>query len=326
VRGASAYPETAPVEAEFKRAVDVYSDAADAVAELLRGVETTGTILDSAQVKECVARLAESVVRNPDALLLVSRLRQQNIAALARALQVSVYMIVFARFLGLAREELELLGLLGLLQDVGKTRLPRAILEKSGPLTPEESEIARKHVELSARILGATPGLPESLSELALLHHERQDGSGYPRKLRGDEIGLHGSIAAIADTFDALTAIRAYAEPLSPSKALSYLYKERGTGYHAELVEQFIQCVGVFPVGAVVELNTGEHGIVISQNLVRRLKPKVMVVLDARGNPVRPHKILDLDRDPKASRDEPYRIRRTLEQTRLQVDPRELFL
>ncbi|HUG79226.1 MAG TPA: HD domain-containing phosphohydrolase [Burkholderiales bacterium] len=326
VRGASAYPETAPVEAEFKRAVDVYSDAADAVAELLRGVETTGTVLDSAQVKECVARLAESVVRNPDALLLVSRLRQQNIAALARALQVSVYMIVFARFLGLAREELELLGLLGLLQDVGKTRLPRAILEKSGPLTPEESEIARKHVELSARILGATPGLPESLSELALLHHERQDGSGYPRKLRGDEIGLHGSIAAIADTFDALTAIRAYAEPLSPSKALSYLYKERGTGYHAELVEQFIQCVGVFPVGAVVELNTGEHGIVISQNLVRRLKPKVMVVLDAQGKPVRPHKILDLDRDPKASRDEPYRIRRTLEQTRLQVDPRELFL
>jgi HD-GYP domain-containing protein (c-di-GMP phosphodiesterase class II) len=273
-----------------------------------------------------VARLAESVVRNPDALLLVSRLRQQNIAALARALQVSVYMIVFARFLGLARDELELLGLLGLLQDVGKTRLPRAILEKVGPLTPEEAEVARKHVELSARILGATPGLPESLSELALLHHERQDGTGYPRKLRGGEIGLHGSIAAIADTFDALTAIRAYAEPLSPSKALSYLYKERGTGYHAELVEQFIQCVGVFPVGAVVELNTGEHGIVISQNLVRRLKPKVMVVLDAQGNPVRPHKILDLDRDPKASRDEPYRIRRTLEQTRLQVDPRELFL
>ena len=326
VRGANAYPEKVPVEAEVKQASEVYADAADAVASLLQGVETSGTILDSQQVKECVARLAESVVRNPDALLLVSRLRQQNIAALARALQVSVYMIVFARFLGLAREELELLGLLGLLQDVGKTRLPRAILEKSGSLTVEEAEIARKHVELSARILGATPGLPESLSDLALLHHERQDGSGYPRKLRGDEIGLHGSIAAIADTFDALTAVRPYAQPLSPSKALSFLYKERGIGYHAELVEQFIQCVGVFPVGAVVELNTGEHGIVISQNLVRRLKPKVMVVLDAQGHPVRPHKVLDLDKDPKAGPDEPYRIRRTLEQSRLQVDPRELFL
>lgn len=326
VRGANAYPEKVPVEAEVKPASEVYAGAAEVVASLLQGVETSGTILDSRQVKECVARLAESVVRNPDALLLVSRLRQQNIATLARALQVSVYMIVFARFLGLAREELELLGLLGLLQDVGKTRLPRAILEKNGPLTPEEAEIARKHVELSARILGATPGLPESLSELALLHHERQDGSGYPRKLRGDEIGLHGSIAAIADTFDALTAVRPYAQPLSPSKALSFLYKERGTGYHADLVEQFIQCVGVFPVGAVVELNTGEHGIVISQNLVRRLKPKVMVVLDAQGHPVRPHKVLDLDKDPKAGPDEPYRIRRTLEQSRLQVDPRELFL
>jgi HD-GYP domain-containing protein (c-di-GMP phosphodiesterase class II) len=326
VRGAVVYREKAPVEVEFKQASRVYIESVDSVADVLQGVQSTGTILDSQQVKESVARITDSVVRNPDAMLLVARMRQLNAATLTRALQVSIYMIVFARFLGLAREELELLGLLGLLQDVGKTRLPRTILDKAGPLTPEESDIAKKHVELSAQILGTTPGLPASLAELAMLHHERQDGTGYPRKLKGAEIGLLGSIAAIADTFDALTAVRPYAEPLSPSKALSYLYKERGVGYHAELVEQFIQCVGVFPVGSVVELNTGEQGIVISQNLVRRLKPKVMVVLDPQGHPVRPHKILDLDKDPKAGPDEPYRIRRTLEQTRLQVDPREMFL
>src|SRR6185436_15655289 len=142
----------------------------------------------------------------------------------------------------------------------------------------------------------------------------------------GDQIGLYGSIAAIADTFDALTAVRPYAEPLPPSSALSYLYKERGTGFHADLVEQFIQCIGAFPVGSVVELNSGEVGIVITQNLVRKLKPRVMVVLDAQGNPMRPHKILDLDKDPKASADEPYRIRRTLEQTKLKVDPKEIVL
>ncbi|MBI4123865.1 MAG: HD domain-containing protein, partial [Betaproteobacteria bacterium] len=239
---------------------------------------------------------------------------------------VSIYMLVFARYLELAREELELLGLLGLLQDVGKTRLPAAIMEKQGPLTEEETAIARQHVEYSVEILKATPGLPERLPALAMLHHERQDGSGYPRGLKGDQIGLFGSIAAIADSFDALTAARPYAEALSPSSALSYLYKERGLGYHSDLVEQFIQCVGVFPVGAVVELNSGEVGIVITQNLVRRLKPRVMVVLDAQGHPMRPHKILDLDKDPKASPEEPYRIRRSLEQSRLQVDPRELFL
>ena len=158
-----------------------------------------------------------------------------------------------------------------------------------------------------------------------LLHHERQDGSGYPGGLKGDQIGLYGSMAAIADTFDALTAVRPYAEALSPSSALSYLYKERGSGFHPDLVEQFIQCVGAFPVGSAVELNSGEVGIVITQNLVRRLKPRVMVVLDAAGNPMKPHKILDLDKDPKVG-DEVYKIRRTLEQSKVSLDPRELFI
>jgi HD-GYP domain-containing protein (c-di-GMP phosphodiesterase class II) len=277
-------------------------------------------------VKESVRRLTDSVVRNPDAMLLVSRLREKSAEAHARALQVSLYLIVFARFLQLERDELELLGLLGLLQDVGKTRLPAELMERKGPLSAEERKLANRHVEFSAEILRATSGLPPELPQLALLHHERQDGKGYPRGLKAEEIGLYGSMAAIADTFDALTAVRPYAEALSPSSALSFLYKERGAAFHPALVEQFIQCVGVFPVGAVVELNSGELGIVITQNLVRRLKPRVMVVLDAKGNPMRPHKILDLDKDPKVTPDEPYRIKRTLEQTRVKIDPREMFL
>jgi len=326
IRGSTAYPEKASVEAEFRQASSAYAQSVNSVAELLAPLSRPGGVLEAKAVKESVTRLADSVERNPDALLLVSRLREKSAAAHARALQVSIYMLVFARYLQLAREELELLGLLGLLQDIGKTRLPAAIMDKGGPLTEAEAETARSHVEHSVEILKETPGLPPRLPELARLHHERQDGSGYPRGLKGEAIGLFGSIAAIADTFDALTAPRPYAEALSPSSALSYLYKERGLGYHSELVEQFIQCVGVFPVGAVVELNSGEVGIVITQNLVRRLKPRVMVVLDGQGHPMHPHKILDLDKDPKAGPDEPYRIRRTMEQSKLGVDPRELFL
>ena len=326
IQGSTSYPEKTTVEVEFKQATTAYADSADSVVKLLEPLSRPGGVLEAKTVKESVARLADSVVRNPDALLLVSRLREASASAHARALQVSIYMLVFARFLKLRRDELELLGLLGLLQDVGKTRLPASIMEKKGPLTAEETAIAQQHIEHSAAILEATPGLPPRLAELARLHHERQDGTGYPRGLKGDQIGLYGSIAAIADTFDALTAQRPYAEALSPSSALSYLYKERGTGYHGELVEQFIQCVGAFPVGAVVELNSGEVGIVITQNLVRRLKPRVMVVLDPRGNPVRPHKILDLEKEPKAGPDEPYRIRRSMESSKVQVDPRELFL
>lgn len=326
IRGDTPYPERSSVEAEFWQASAAFSEALLSVAELLKPGGSAARVLDARQIKECVSRLTDSVVRNPDAILLVARLREKSTEAHARALQVSVYLLVFGRFLNLTRNELELLGLLGLLQDIGKTRLPPDLLARATPLSPEESELAKRHVEFSAEILRATPGLDPRLPELALLHHERQDGTGYPRGLKGDEIGLYGSMAAIADTFDALTALRPYAEPLSPSSALSYLYKERGLGFHGELVEQFIQCIGVFPVGSVVELNTGEIGIVITQNLLRRLKPRVMVVLDARGQPVRPYKVLDLDKDPKATPEEPYRIKRTLEQSRVQVDPREMFL
>src|SRR5439155_686958 len=136
----------------------VYAQTVAAVNELLRPLTQGSTVLEGREVKDSVTRLTDSVVRNPDALLLVSKLREKSAAAHARALQVSIYMIVFARFLELAREELELLGLLGLLQDVGKTQLPASIMEKQGPLTPEQAEFAKKHVALSAEILKATPG------------------------------------------------------------------------------------------------------------------------------------------------------------------------
>jgi HD-GYP domain-containing protein (c-di-GMP phosphodiesterase class II) len=265
------------------------------------------------------------VVRNPDALLLMSKMRETNVAAHARALQVSIHMMVFARFLQLERDQIHLLGLLGLLQDIGKTRLPGALLKEKGSLTPEEGEMLKKHVDLSAHILGVTSGLPPKFAALALLHHERQDGSGYPRGLKGYQIGLYGSIAAICDTYDALLAPPPYGEGRSPSAAVNILLKERGTAFHGPLVEQFIRCIGSFPVGSLVELNSGEVGIVIADNLMQRLKPEVMVLLDRAGKPVPTRKIVDLSTDPEVGRDEPYRIRRTLAQSTFEFDPRRLF-
>jgi HD-GYP domain-containing protein (c-di-GMP phosphodiesterase class II) len=246
------------------------------------------------------------------------------VAAHARALQVSIYMMVFGRFLQLERDQIQLLGLLGLLQDVGKTRLPGGLLEKQ-ELTPEESDMMKKHVDLSAHILGVTSGLPPKFAPLALLHHERQDGSGYPRGLKGYQIGLYGSIAAICDAYDALLAPPPFGEGRSPSAAVSLLLKERGTAFHGPLVEQFIRCVGSFPVGSILELNSGEIGIVIAEHVMQRIKPKVMLILDRAGKPMLPGKIVDLAANPEMGRGEPYRIRRALEQGRLEFDPRRLF-
>jgi len=239
---------------------------------------------------------------------------------------VSIYMITFGRFLQLEPGQIEFLGYLGLLQDIGKVRLPKELLEKRGRLTIEEFERAKLHVNYSAEILRATPGLPGDLARIATLHHERHDGSGYPKGLRGNEIGMVGSIAAIVDTFDALTVKRPYAEPVSPSAAISMLYKWRGVFFDANLIEQFIRCIGIFPVGSLVQLNTGEVGVVVAQNLTKRLLPRVMVIRDAQGNPMQPHKLLDLARAPKASKEEPYRILGTLEYGSVAFDPDELFI
>jgi len=320
-----AYPERSPVEEEIRPARTAYSSSRTLMREVLSAVRI-GRTLDAARVKSAVSSMTESVLRNPDALLLFSQLRAKGEYTEAHALDVSIYMITFGRFLQLEPGQIEFLGYLGLLQDIGKVRLPKELLEKRGRLTIEEFERAKLHVRYSAEILRATPGLPGDLARIAALHHERHDGSGYPRGLRGGEIGMIGSIAAIVDTFDALTVKRPYAEPVSPSAAISMLYKWRGVFFDATLIEQFIQCIGIFPVGSLVQLNSGEIGVVIAQNPSKRLLPRVMVIRDAQGNPMQPHKMLDLARSPKASADEAYRILSTLEYGSVPFDPDELFM
>jgi HD-GYP domain-containing protein (c-di-GMP phosphodiesterase class II) len=320
-----AYPERMPVEQEISVARTSYANSRTLMRDVLNAVRV-GKTLDAERLKSAVTSMSESVLRNPDALLLFSQLRAKGEYTESHALDVSIYMITFGRFLQLEPGQIEFLGYLGLLQDIGKVRLPKELLEKKGRLTIAEFERAKLHVSYSAEILRATPGLPGDLARIATLHHERHDGSGYPKGLRGNEIGMVGSIAAIVDTFDALTVKRPYAEPVSPSAAISMLYKWRGVFFDANLIEQFIRCIGIFPVGSLVQLNSGEVGVVIAQNQTKRLLPRVMVIRDAKGNPLQPHKMLDLSRAPRATQDEPYRILGTLEYGSVPFDPDELFV
>jgi len=320
-----ARPVETPLEQEFPVARSIHARNDAVVSDILVSVRA-GRTLDAERVELAVFSMTDSVLRNPDALLLFSRLREKGEYTQSHALDVAVYMVAFGRFLQMERDDIAMLGYLGMLQDIGKVRLPQALLEKKDRLSEEEFERAKQHVRDSVEILRATPGLPPRLPELAALHHERQDGSGYPKGLRGKEIGTIGAIAGIVDTFDALTARRPYAEPVAPSAALSMLYKWRGAFFDPVLVEQFIRCIGIFPVGSTVELNSGEVGIVIAQNLAKRLQPRVMVIRDAQGNPLRPQKLLDLSRSPKVAGGDPYRIKRTLEFGRIQASADELFM
>src|SRR4051812_43770806 len=255
VRGTTVYKEAASVEVELPRALNARTQAAVVVKELSRAVEI-GDAIDSSRSREAATQITESVVRNPDAMALLVKLQEKSGQTLSRAIEISVMMTIFGRFLQLPQERLEMLGMMGLLQDVGKLKLP-AELAARGPINAAEVELHKTHVDHSVEILGSTPGIPHEFPGFVSLHHERYDGSGYPRGLRGDTIALPGLIAGIVDSYDTLTAPQPFGENMSPANALSVIYKGRGKLFHPALVEQFIQCIGVYPVGSVVELNSG---------------------------------------------------------------------
>ena len=325
IKSRAKYKEQTSFNAELPRARSA-QEKTEVVLKDLFGTVKAGKAIDAPRVRDAVTSMTDSIVRNPNAMLLLAKIKEKGAHNLDRAIGVSIYMITFSRFLQLPRDQLDLLGMLGLMQDIGKVRLPADLLEKKESLSEAEREICRSHVGHSVAILKETAGLPAELPALAALHHERFDGSGYPKGLKGEQIGLFGVIAGLVDCFDAITHPRPYGEGLAPSNALSMLYNWRDIQFDGPLVEQFIQCIGIFPVGAIVELNSGETGIVIAQNLARRLQPRVMVVLDAKGNPLKPQIILDLAKEPKMDPETRYRIKRTLEKGSIPIDPSEFFL
>ncbi len=325
VRGTVVYQEITPIEKELTVAREVYSACEVSVRSTLDQIRVTGE-LDPKPLTNAVGSMTRSIERNPDAMMLLYSIKQKGGEEFNRAVDASIHMITFGRFLQFPGEQLEILGLAGLLLDIGKVKLPDALMQKKGPLTAAEYELTKTHVLHSVELIRAAQGLAKDLEDIVMQHHERLDGSGYPLGLRGRQITINGAMAGLVNSYSAITSKRSFAEQSSPSNALSTLYKLRGKLFHEALVEQFIQCIGIYPVGSTVEFNTGEVGIVIAQNLVRRLQPRVMVILDPAWKPIRPQVVLDLIKEPKAKDGEPYRIRRTLPRDKLPIDPEEFFL
>ncbi len=212
------------------------------------------------------------------------------------------------------------------MQDLGKINLPLALLKKTEPLTPAERQVMRRHVELSCLILAEQPDLPAEVLDIVAKHHERINGHGYPRQLAGEKLGLFAEMAGIVDTYCALASERPHRPAHDHQRALERIYKQRGRGFSASLVLEFVQYLGIYPVGTLVELNTGEVAVVIAQNRIRRLRPRVLVLLgpDKSLNPV-PAPI-DLIYEPPSPDGTPYRIVRALRPGAYGLDPQEFYL
>jgi HD-GYP domain-containing protein (c-di-GMP phosphodiesterase class II) len=319
------YEEDLPVEAEIADIFPVYEQSQIATRDIFDAVANEQN-LDLTAVSEILDNMVESIGRSPDALLWLAKLKNSDGYSYSHALNVSITLMAFANFLTMSKHQIKELGLAGLLQDIGKARISPDILLKKGKLTREEYEHAKKHVDESLKILQNTPDIPPSVVYLAGQHHERIDGSGYPRQLRDGEIGLSAQIAGLIDTYCAITSNRSYAKGIYHQQALDELYSLSGKQFGVDLVDQLVQFMGMYPVSSLVELNTGEVAVVIQQNQVRRLLPRLMLLLDHEKVRYSTPIVLNLLNSPTTPSGEPYRITKSLEPDCYGLNPDDFYV
>ena len=313
------YIDTTSLETEIKVAEELRKTAIDCIDNVFEAI-TKNQDIDVKAVKKLVNSMVESIVRNPDAQMCLTQLKNRDEYTAQHSINVCVLTLAFGRHLGIAQNSLNLLGLGALLHDVGKLKTPLEILNKPGRLTDEEFEIMKTHPEAGRQILKQTNEIPESVIDIALSHHERLAGHGYPNGLPDDQISPWSKIVAITDVYDAITSDRCYHDGMSPTQALTKMYEWRIRDFNPELLEQFIQCIGIYPIGTLVELNSGEVGIVISVNRELRLKPKVLLILDEDKNPYYPVHIVDLKNYHQDYGENPYNIQAVLEPRSYNID------
>ncbi len=224
--------------------------------------------------------LAENMIRRPGTMIWVAKMRNKNNRIYHHGLSVAIYLTALGRQLGFQREQLADLASVGLLLDLGKMELDHALLDKPGKLDAAEILEMQTHVHRGIDMLMAT-GVTSSLILSAIAeHHERIDGKGYPERLPGTSLTIFGKMAAIADAYAAMVNPRPYAPAYSPYDAMKQLFAESESRWFAPLVEQFVQAIGIFPVGSLVELSSGEVAIVIQHNPYRRLEPLILILTD----------------------------------------------
>ncbi len=313
------------VEKEIAFARNARASVKEAVGSLMDAVRE-GKKPNVAQLRDSVAEMESSIIRNPDAFMLLRSLQERDTYTYSHCIDSSVMAIAFARHLGLPKDQISDVGLGALLADVGKMRISQALLTTTRRLGGTELEQVKMHVAHSVSIMEELPGMNSRVVSIASTHHERFDGSGYPHGLSGDQIPLMGCIAGLVDWFDALTSDRPYGNAESLQTVVQKLYECRDASFPGELVERFIQMLGVYPVGTVVELSTGEVGIVIGQNRLRRLRPKVMLVLDFEKRRLHVNPVRDLLSETTAEDGSELTVLTTLSPGAYGISPQYYFL
>jgi putative nucleotidyltransferase with HDIG domain len=288
-------PVVVALKDETARARRLHGEA-NKVARLVLDDVRFGQKIQVDRVEPLIDSMVESVFRHQDALLPLARLKNLDDYTFEHSVGVSALLIAFGRAMKLPKETIREIALGGLLHDIGKVRVPEAILNKPAKLTDDEFVKMQSHVAEGLRLLQDVPGVGAAALQVVGEHHERFDGSGYPHRLAGSAISLYGQMAAIVDVYDAITSEKVYNRGMPPTQALKKLLEWSKHHFDPQLVQTFIRAIGIYPTGTLVRLESNRMGVVVEQNEGNLLEPVVRIFYHAGQQHYIPPEIVDLSK------------------------------
>lgn len=310
--------KTASFGEEFTNAAVLHREADRIIQSVITDI-VNGKTIDAKLAKEVVEDCVNSILRIPDTFMLLTQLKNRHEYTSQHSMNVCIYAIAFGRFLNLSYKQLNQLGLSGMMHDMGKLKVPKEILHKPGKLDDDEMYIMRKHTTWGRQLLLEGTGMSKDVVDVAHSHHERCDGKGYPRGLTEAQISPFARMIAIADTYDAITSNRYHRQACSHLEALKFMIDASNGHLDPHLVVRFIECLGIYPPGCLVLLESGEVGVVIEINPQQRLRPKIILLLD-ENKQIRDEIPIDLVTDNVNRHGKPYTIKSVVKPETYNID------
>jgi putative nucleotidyltransferase with HDIG domain len=294
---------TAPVSisAEFEKAAKICAQSKRAVMSMFQEARM-GNAVDTNGARQMVEEISDSVSRNPGALISLARLKTVDDYTYMHSVAVCAMMVALARQLGLDEEQTRLAGLAGLMHDLGKAAMPMDVLNKPGKLTDAEFSVIKTHPVEGYRLLKAGKDVDEVVLDVCLHHHEKSDGSGYPKGLKADEISLFAKMGAVCDVYDAITSNRPYKLGWDPAESLRKMAEWANGHFDGKVFQAFVKSLGIYPIGSLVKLSSGRLGVVVDQTSKSLTTPCVKVFFSTKSNMRIVPEVIDLSKQVGAEK------------------------
>lgn len=280
------------MQAEVAQARKLCSMAKNEIASMFNDARM-GKVVKAGDAMPLVEEISASVFRHPSALISVARIKTHDEYTFMHSVAVCALMVALARQLNLDPHLVKEAGIGGLMHDLGKAVMPLEVLNKPGKLTDDEYSIMKLHPEAGWKMLHDSGEATQGTLDIALHHHEKVDGTGYPKGLKGDQISLLSRMGAVCDVYDAVTSNRPYKQGWDPAESIKRMASWKGH-FDETIFKAFVRSIGIYPIGALVRTKTDKLGVVIEQNEVSMLKPKIRVFFSARSNAPIEQKVFDL--------------------------------